>query len=760
MDAMLIPVVPKLQPDELLYSWMSRIAKANGFDKLNDFFEAYVWPEYRGKKARHQRILCDIRHDLSAFCEALGGQCSPLKLVLNASLFCGVAPLMSRSRASQHIGMMARRGDEKNTLSSPNNMVSELLFCPQCRQEDLDTLGVFAFYRSHHMPGVTVCHKHGCELRRFLEGKSIDQCPLLEEKPDALAYARFCYEMLYSGLQCDFSAIKPLVPGIPMSPYVNQEEVLSQLLRQYSSVEEVIKRIPPVASGTEFLDRIDGRFALISPWREDVVELKCSACGREFVTTPYRILSGWGCPRCDGDYLDADLFQRLFDEQNDGTYTLLSPFNGMSNHVTVHHTACGRSWKMRARSFVIEHARCECEYMVSEAQARKAIEYSGEFVMESFISASNPVTIRHLNCGKSFEWNYHKFLRHPWCKVCNPRLSTKDIFIREIKELTGDDYTLEGEYVDRTTKVRIRHNRCNHSREYIPSHFLDGARCKKCTPEYTRTELERVVREVSLGKYVWAGSKTNNLEIALDTETGEEKYLSQQKILQELLRPTPSPILPLKERNLNVPLPTTQADTVLQWLRSHYEETELISLEDIEIDGFDYTTVKNATKTLVAKGDLIRVTPGIFSFSEEHFTPHEVMTHKYLIRNGNRIGFLTDHSFAYDLGLCSEKPDRIGIVTNQESQQHGRSRMFLGIDLKIHGSRVPVTNENYAILAVLTFLMSEKRLKCCTQGDKNEILKRWLQSKGVAYEAFEDYYPYFPPWARKMVAQIYEENAE
>ena len=86
--------------------------------------------------------------------------------------------------------------------------------------------------------------------------------------------------------------------------------------------------------------------------------------------------------------------------------------------------------------------------------------------------------------------------------------------------------------------------------------------------------------------------------------------------------------------------------------------------------------------------------------------------------------------------------------------------MFMGIDLKIHGSRVPVTNENYAILAVLTFLMSEKRLKCCTQGDKDEILKRWLQSNGVAYEAFEDYYPYFPPWARKMVAQIYEENAE
>lgn len=598
--------------------------------------------------------------------------------------------------------------------------------------------------------------------------------------------------MLYSGIQCDLSSMMQLIRrklmkekteyllekeetaeyealfagGIknyissvaPAVSYTDQKECLALLLLLFGSVEELKAELVTASLQSDFNQVAADRFEMLSPWREDILELKCTVCGFRFFTTPYRLISGWGCPNCDRELSDDAMFQRLFDSQNDGTYTLCSEFLGLSKHITLHHNTCGSTYKIRARNFIIENARCECEYMISEEQARTAIESFGEFELLTFESTSAPVQIRHLKCKRAFSWNYYGFLQHPWCKLCSPSVSGQDMFIREMKELVGNEYTLMDNYVDRTSKVRMRHNQCNCTHEYLPARFLDGGRCSKCTPEYTRAEFARVVREISLGRYVWNGPKTNNLEIVLDTATGDEKYLSQARILQELMRPTPSPILPLKEKNLNVALPVTNAESVFAWLCEHYTQSELISLEDIKIDGLSYAVTKNAAQTLVEDGKLIRVTSGLFSFPNFTFSPYEIMAHKYLIRNGKRIGYLKDHSFAYELGLREKMPQRISIATNQESQRHGRSRTFLGMDLKLHGSSVPIDNKNYPILTVLSFLINEKRLKCCTQGDKNQAIQKWLTEKNIVAADFEEYYQYFPSWSKKMIESIYLED--
>ena len=764
-----IPIVPKLQPDELLYSWMSRLARANGFERLNDFFDVYVWPELRDTKKKNQKICYDIRHDLYEFCESLDGLYEPLELFQKASMFCGISPLMSRSHASQHIGLMARRGDETKTLSIPKNMLTDLAVCPKCQQEDLEAIGDYVIYRAHQMPGVKVCYKHGCRLEKYIEIESeapdteeIELDSSSEDEKDAFAYAVFCHDMLQSGLQCDFRSFKKLIFSKELQTYTNHEKVLSQLMQQFGAVEEVKKSLTLVSQKAEFENAAEDRFTLLSPWREDVIELKCNTCGRRFITSPYRIISGWGCPSCDSVFSETEIFQRLFDTQNDGTYTLLSPFKGMSENITIHHITCGKTKEMLARNYIIENMRCECENRIPEEQARNAIETAGngEFELISYEGSSKPIQLRHLKCRRFFCWDYHSFLKKPGCRLCNPRVSNQEMFVREIRNLVGNEYTLIGNYVDRTTKVGIRHNRCYHTQEYLPTRFLDGARCSRCTPEFQSGEIERIVREISFGRYIWGGHKTANLEIVKDTQTGTEKYMTRQRILQELLRPTPSPILPLKKRNENVAMPVIQMDTVYEWIRSRYSYDDLISLEDIKIEGINYQCIKNATRDLVSEGKFQRIDPGIFSFLGRDFTPEEVLVHRYLVRNGKRIGFLTDHSFAYELGLRDEKPARIGLVTNVESLRHGRNRTFMGMELKLHGSPIPVNDENYAILAVITFVLNEKRLKCCTKGNKEDVLKKWLADKNISFEDFEDYYQYYPRWTKNMIAKIYGETAK
>ena len=147
-----------------------------------------------------------------------------------------------------------------------------------------------------------------------------------------------------------------------------------------------------------------------------------------------------------------------------------------------------------------------------------------------------------------------------------------------------------------------------------------------------------------------------------------------------------------------------------------------------------------------------------YCYANADISPEQVVHSRYIERDGHRIGYLSDLSFAYALGLRTEKPEKINIVSNIESQQHGRNRTYAGLKLKIHGSRTEITDENYAVLAVMSFVINEKRLKACTVQNKKELILKWLDERNVKQEDFESYYQYYPKWTPSMIAELYREE--
>ena len=57
--------------------------------------------------------------------------------------------------------------------------------------------------------------------------------------------------------------------------------------------------------------------------------------------------------------------------------------------------------------------------------------------------------------------------------------TTKE-FKEEVFKLTGDEYTVLGEYIGTHTKILMKHNKCGHEWEVVPSSFLQGHRCPNC----------------------------------------------------------------------------------------------------------------------------------------------------------------------------------------------------------------------------------------------------------------------------------------
>lgn len=85
---------------------------------------------------------------------------------------------------------------------------------------------------------------------------------------------------------------------------------------------------------------------------------------------------------------------------------------------------------------------------------------------------------------------------------------TQKEFEKEVYELTNDEYTVVGKYINSKTKIDIKHNICNTIFSMLPSNFLHGQRCPKCKSirvsqktRMSQQEFESKVAELGNNEY-------------------------------------------------------------------------------------------------------------------------------------------------------------------------------------------------------------------------------------------------------------------
>lgn len=125
-------------------------------------------------------------------------------------------------------------------------------------------------------------------------------------------------------------------------------------------------------------------------------------------------------------------------------------------------------------------------------------------------------------CGNEFitEPRTFKNLNKRQCDICGRKetlikqTKSQERFIKEIHELTNDEYTVIGKYKNARTKIRIKHN-CelcnNYEFDILPDSFIRGTRCPKCSiinhkgekhPKYNvlLTDKDREKRDMQNGE--------------------------------------------------------------------------------------------------------------------------------------------------------------------------------------------------------------------------------------------------------------------
>ena len=497
-----IPIMEKEYPDELMYSWLHRLAKINEMQ-----FERFACTYLGHSRANIGKTRVDIRNEFIYFYNSLYEKRDFKEMFLSLSTFPFESLFMTEGQQTKYINYVTRKTDQ---LNLPENcLFNKIRLCPECIKEDMNKYGEIYIHRSHNLYGVCTCSKHKIGLLEYV-GKKGHQCDydlndyhemeqvdininneytsyvqaLFESNVcgNILDFKKMLFERLrelgysskneYEDFVQDFSKSKYSVlfngsldfffrKTIVFVKFVTPMHIIPIFMKIYPDVNEVIK--------------------ILSKNLPTLNTYHCDICGNDYFATRKSINDGWNCPYCDENKPIQERYKQLIKVAGEGLYEPVSMFESLNKHVILHHTICGQDIKIRPRRFLFENSRCKCERIVTLSEAKNAIEKDGEYELIEFISASKPIIVKRKECKHEFTCRYFKFIKSPHCRKCRPARLTTEIFKERVKLLTGDEYTVLGDVDNGRTRVDIRHNECKTIDKYYPSLFLSGQRCKICT---------------------------------------------------------------------------------------------------------------------------------------------------------------------------------------------------------------------------------------------------------------------------------------
>ena len=146
-----------------------------------------------------------------------------------------------------------------------------------------------------------------------------------------------------------------------------------------------------------------------------------------------------------------------------------------------------------------------------------------------------------------------------------------------------------------------------------------------------------------------------------------------------------------------------------KYLISNYKPNEPIFVSDLQISISD-ANLRQMFNLLCDSGKIKRFDTGIYYLPKESrltggvpLGADTVARYKYVSRNGRIDGYYSGYTFANQLGVITQVPYTLEIVSNNASAKVQEVNLQ-GRKVILRKAKIPVTKENYKILQFLDFL--------------------------------------------------------
>lgn len=763
------------EKDEYFYSWFIRLASANGFTK-RDFYrlffednDVFYYHGYKNFFLFAEKLDFIGQSVLDAFYEL---RTENYELIgRSAAMQCRMVNSMFRFR-SRFAGVL--RYGKVNAM-----------YCPECVREDIALHGFYYMHRAHQLSGVKVCYVHGCPLvsaagdygfsckdlplertvveidgsRLELEQKFAEAAKWFLYHPCNIDYnsfrmwalgllgndsavERFNASPFSALLGNDFAGFNKYIRSIKSMPARNV--VLAALCAYGNDYERFVHEAGnPVSEPS-----VPEGYSIVSDDNRLLKVYSHNVCGHRFVQTEWGITHGFGCPYCQRDISDKDMFEHILNRTENGRYRLEGGFAGINKKVTIRDTLYDRTFRTSPSGFVFYGRRGDISGCRIRHEILDKLLGFEDFEVVDFKNIGEKVTLKHKKCGRDFKVGVYEFLSSPYCRKCFSKSCQQD-YENRIKAVAGDEYSLVPEDNMNVSKILIRHNRCGKTKRYTMQSFLLGKRCECKSFRTTAKRVSQYLKAYTFGRYVLGGTHRNK-DIVIDTVTGESMELRGSFIMQEILRPTPSGVLVLApeveaerirllEQGRKQDVFNCDYEEFYEYLKANYSLDSIIELKEIRYADMPYLKIRNMLFMLEAVGWLRRVCVGFYVFSENiGYNVRSLVEYRYIGLPGARRGY---YMFGSD--------DRI--YCNFYDGSRWAKREIDGFRFNVAASKVKdLDDRNVLILPVLDLLGK-------TGGYKNQetVVKTYIEKHDIEYEEFEPYLQYYQKVAENRLKKLY-----
>lgn len=184
-----------------------------------------------------------------------------------------------------------------------------------------------------------------------------------------------------------------------------------------------------------------------------------------------------------------------------------------------------------------------------------------------------------------------------------------------------------------------------------------------------------------------------------------------------------------------------------EYLEKAYGYNEPIFISEIQLEGISDNALRQYFKRMVQSGDIIRFDTGVYYLpkasrilKKSYLDPMKVIIRKYIKNAGETYGYFSGATFANQIGLTTQMPTVLEIVTSRESTK-GRIVTVGSQKVRLKRPSIEITSENAGLLQLLDIVSQAKLYSEHPEQKTGEILKRYVRNQRYTRESLMNSLP-------------------
>ena len=177
-----------------------------------------------------------------------------------------------------------------------------------------------------------------------------------------------------------------------------------------------------------------------------------------------------------------------------------------------------------------------------------------------------------------------------------------------------------------------------------------------------------------------------------------------------------------------------------EYLEKNYGYNEPIFLNEVRLEGLSDNALRQYFKQMLGAGDLARFDTGIYYLpkvprllKKSYLDPMKVIIRKYIQSTTETYGYFAGATFANQIGLTTQMPATLEIVTSKESTK-GRTVTIGPQAVRLKRSATAITSENAGLLQFLDAVSQAENYSELSDSDTGILLKNYAKQRNYSKE--------------------------